>query len=75
VIRPRFTGPSSIWRYPVLDELIDAIMAEISDELKGYISEFGNEFGPGTEEDFVTEIRKDITIKVTTVLDKYGIKY
>jgi hypothetical protein len=59
----------------MLDELIDAIMAEISDELKGYISEFGHEFGSGTEEDFVLEMRKDITIKVTAVLDKYGIKY
>jgi hypothetical protein len=59
----------------MLDELIDAIMAEISDELKGYISEFGHEFGPGTEEDFILEIRKDVIIKVTAVFDKYGIKY
>jgi len=58
----------------MLDELVDAIMDEISDELRGYVSEFGGGFS-GSDEEFITEIRKDITIKVTTVLDKYGIKY
>jgi hypothetical protein len=54
----------------MLDEIVDAVMKEIEDEINGYVDEYVTDRAP---ELYKSELRQQLKVEVAKVLAKHGI--